>query len=92
MGRKIMSEDLENLLRNIFGFLILVTGVIASLWLLWWLSFKGDIIDIIHKAKMSLPGWTWVLLKFGLSGAFGVIVIFITIVLAMMVLGGGRRN
>jgi len=87
-----VSEDLKNLLRNIFGFLILITGAIGGLWLVWWLSFKGDIIDILHKLKMSLPGWTWVLLKFGLSGAFGVIFILISLALAMMVLGGGRRK
>jgi hypothetical protein len=87
-----MSDDLKTFLRNIAGFLILIVGLMGGLWAAWWLSFRGDIIDILHTIKMSLPGWTWVLLKFGLSGAFGMLFMFLFIVLSIMVLGGGRRN
>jgi hypothetical protein len=85
-------SDLKNLLRNMTGFLILITGIVCGLWLAWWLSFRGNIIEILHTAKMNLPGWTWVLLKFGLSGAFGLIFIVIFIVLSAIVLGGSKRN
>lgn len=78
--------------RTIAGFLIILAGLAGGTWLGWWLSFRGDIVEIIHDAKMSLPAWAWSALKYGLSLAFGVLFIFFFLILGILILGGGRRE
>ncbi|MEJ2683801.1 MAG: hypothetical protein P8Z71_05345 [Candidatus Sulfobium sp.] len=78
--------------RTVAGFLIIVAGLLGGTWLGWWLSFRGDIVQIIHDAKMSLPGWAWLALKYGLSLAFGLLFVVFFLILGVLVLGGGRRE
>lgn len=79
-------------IRTVAGFLIIVAGLVGGIWLGWWLGFRGDIVQIIHDAKMSLPGWAWLALKYGLSAAFGVLFVVFFLVLGILVLGGGRQE
>lgn len=78
--------------RTISGFLIILVGLLGGIWLGWWLSFRGDIVEIIHDAKMSLPGWAWLALKYGLSFICGVLFILFFLILGILMLGGGRRK
>ncbi len=78
--------------RTAAGFLIIVAGLLGGGWLGWWLASRGNIVEIIHEAKMSLPGWAWLALKYGLSLAGGVLFMVFFLILGMMVLGGGERN
>jgi hypothetical protein len=71
---------------------VIAVGVISGIWMAWWLSFKGDIIDIIHMVKMKLPGWMWIVLRVGLSGAVGILFLSIFVVLAVMIFSGGSRK
>jgi hypothetical protein len=87
-----MSEEFEYNLRTAIGFLLILAGVTGSLYLAWWLIFRGDIIDTIHTLKMSLPGWAWVVLKFGLSGLFALLFLSLFVILAVMVFAGGRQK
>jgi hypothetical protein len=81
-----MSRDL----RTVLGFLIIFSGIIGGLWLGWWFIFRGDIIEILHRVKMGLPGWGWWALKVGISAAFGGLFLLVFIALGMKVLGGDR--
>ncbi len=87
-----MGRDFEYNVRTVIGLLIIAGGVAFSLWLAWWLIFQGDIIALIHDAKMALPGWVWQSLKFGLSGIVGLVVLSFFIVLAVAVFSGGRKQ
>jgi hypothetical protein len=87
-----MSEEFEYNLRTAIGFLLIAAGVAGSLYFGWWLIFRGDIIDAIHTLKMSLPGWAWVVLKFGLSSLFALLFLSLFVILAVMVFAGGRRK
>jgi hypothetical protein len=89
-----MRDDLEYHIRTVIGYLIIITGIIGSLCLMWWLSAYGDIVEIIHDIKMSLPGWVWAALKYGLSIAFGLalMTIFITIGVIVLATGGRERG
>jgi hypothetical protein len=78
--------------RTAAGFIIIIAGLLGSIWLGWWLAFRGDIVEILHKAKMSLPGWVWLALKYGLSLACGVLFMAFFLILGMLVLGGGGRE
>lgn len=95
-GREIMDScmrtGLTYHLRTAAGFLIVIMGMAGGVWFGWWLYFRGDIIEILHDIKVSMPNWGWLVLKFTLSGALGLLFIFIVIVLGAIVLGGGRRD
>jgi len=77
---------------TVVGFLVAITGVVGSLLLGWWLSTEGDIIQIIHQFKMSLPGWVWMAMKAGLSIGFGLIFVAVFMALAIAALAGRRRR
>jgi hypothetical protein len=85
-------SDFENSIRTIIAFLIIIGGMVCGVWLTWWLSVEGDIIEIMHRMKMGLPGWVWQVLKYGLSFAFGLAFIFAFLILGMAVIGGRRRR
>ena len=87
-----MGRDFEYNARTVAGLLIIAGGVAFSIWLGWWLIFEGDIISLIHTAKMGLPGWAWQALKFFLSAIAGLIVLFFFVVLAVAVFSGGRKR
>jgi len=53
------TGDVKYHIRTIVGFLTVITGIVGSLRLGWWLSTEGDIVEIIHRAKMGLPDWGW---------------------------------
>lgn len=82
-----MSRDI----RTIIGFLLIFLGVIGGIWLGWWLSTEGDIIEIIHRAKMALPGWAWLALKMSLSALLGGAFILLFIILAILVFSGKEK-
>ena len=75
-------------IRTVVGFLIILLGLASSLWLGWWLGTEGDIIDIIHRVKLGLPGWAWSLLKVSLSAMFGLVYLLFFIALAALVFRG----
>ncbi len=87
-----MSRDFVYNLRTLAGLLLIAAGVAGGLRLAWWLSYEGDIIDLIHTAKMELPGWMWTVMKFVLSGAVGIVFLSFFIVLAVIVFSGGKRK
>lgn len=95
-GRKEMSRTplltFGRTLKTVAGFLIILAGLLGGLWLAWWLGFRGDIVEILHQAKMSLPGWVWLVMKYGLSLAFGVLFIVFFLILGVLVLGGIGRE
>lgn len=78
--------------RTVLGFLVILAGLSAGIWLGWWLGFRGDVVEILHDAKMSLPGWVWLALKYGLSLAFAVIFMVFFLVVGILILGGGGRE
>lgn len=78
-------------LRTIIGFLIILTGVIGGVWLGWWLSTEGNIIEILRRAKMLLPSWGWLALKVGLSSMLGGFFMLIFIILAVIVFSGKEK-
>jgi|GEM_PF-315544 len=86
------SVDLNYHIRTIAGYLSLCVGVLGSFWLGWWLSTEGDMVEIIHRAKMGLPGWAWTALNIFLSAGSAVIFIAILLTLAIAVFAGGRRK
>lgn len=78
-------------IRTIAGFLIMLIGLMGGLWFGWWLSTEGDIIDIIHRLKLGLPDWAWLVLKVSLSAMFGVFFLLIFVFLAALVFRGRGR-
>ncbi len=87
-----MGRDFQYNIRTLIGLLVIAAGLVSCIWVAWWLSFKGDIIDIIHIAKMNLPGWMWTVLRIGLSGAAGIMFLSFFIVIAVVILSGGSRR
>ncbi len=87
-----MSRDFEYNVRTFIGLLVIAAGVIGGIFMAWWLSFEGDIIDIIHIVKMKLPGWMWIVLRVGLSGVAGILFLSIFVVLAIMIFSGRSRK
>jgi len=74
------------------GYLLIIAGVLGGPALGLWLLLRGDIIDMLHRAKMSLPGWGWTALKYVLSFAFGVTFAVFLMALGMFVLAWGNRG
>ena len=87
-----MRDDIEYHIRTVIGYLIIVIGIIGSMWLMWWLIARGDIVEIIHDIKMGLPGWVWATMKYGLSIVFGAAVMMFFVMLGVIVLGTGGRE
>lgn len=86
-----MKDDIEYHVRTAIGYLIIIVGIFGCIWLMWWLISRGDIVEIIHDMKMSLPGWAWAVMKYSLSIVFGVVVMGFVILLGVVVLGTGGR-
>lgn len=78
--------------RTIIGFLLMITGVAGGLWLGWWLGTEGDIIKIIHSAKMNLPDWAWTAMKIGLSAVSAAVLTALVVALAIAVFAVDRRK
>jgi hypothetical protein len=78
--------------RTVVGFLFMISGAAGCLWLAWWLGTKGDIIEIIHRAKMSLPGWAWTAMKVGLSTGSAVVFIALILTAGIAVFAAGGRK
>lgn len=74
------------------GYLVIIVGVFGGPFLVWWLGFEGDIIDILHRLKMGLPGWGWRILKYSLSAAFGLAFMLFLILLGMLILAWGNQE
>ncbi len=85
-----MDNKFEYDLRTVLGFLVLIAGIVLGLWLAWWLNFRGNVIEILHAVKMSLPGWTWTLMRYFFSLAFGAVFMSVFIGIAMLILRGKR--
>ncbi|MFZ2197771.1 MAG: polyprenol monophosphomannose synthase [Thermodesulfovibrionales bacterium] len=62
-----MVPDSSYQVRSAAGFLLIMAGLAGGVRLGWWLSTEGDIVEIIHRAKMGLPDWAWMVMKVGLS-------------------------
>jgi hypothetical protein len=73
---------------TIIGFLFVVAGIGGSLKLGWWLGTKGDVIELLHNFKISLPGWAWLVMKVVLSAVSAVFVIALFLTLAIAVFAG----
>ncbi len=86
-----MDNKFEYNLRTVLGFLVIIAGIVLGLWLAWWLNFRGNVIEILHAVKMSLPGWTWDLMRYFFSIAFGAVIMLVCIAIAMLILRGGRK-
>ena len=78
--------------RTIVGVIVIVSGLAEGIWLGWWLSTEGNIIDIIHDAKMALPEWAWVSLKIGLSVFAAAAFAGFLMALAITVFAGGDAS
>jgi dolichol-phosphate mannosyltransferase len=78
--------------RTALGSLIVILGFTGSFWLGWWLGTEGDIVEIIHRLKMDLPGWAWLVMKIGLSAVSSGLVITLLFAFAIAVFAiGGRK-
>ena len=88
----IMCGDVTYHIRTIIGFLAVITGVAGGLRLGWWLSTEGNIVEIIHRAKMNLPDWGWTGLKIGLSAVSAGLVVAMLFALAIAVFAMGGRK
>jgi len=89
---KSITADLTYRIRTVIGFLSVIAGVVGALRLGWWLSTKGDIIELIHEFKMGLPGWAWLMMKIGLAGVSALLFIALFLTLAVAVFARGGRK
>lgn len=92
VGRGTVVPDFKYNVRTVTGFLAVITGVAGSMDLGWWLGTEGDIVEIIHRAKMGLPGWAWLVMKIGLSAVSGAIAVIFFLMLGIAVFSGGRQK
>ncbi len=92
LGKTVAAADIEYNARTVIGFLIVMSGLVSSLWLGWWLGTEGDIVEIIHRAKMGLPDWGWTALKIGLSAVSAGLLIALLLALAIAVFATGGRK
>jgi dolichol-phosphate mannosyltransferase len=86
-----MTRDVPYQMRTVAGLLLIIAGLAGSLMLGWWLGTEGDIIEIIHQAKMSLPGWAWTALKIGLAAGSAMLLIALLFAAAIAVFAAGGR-
>jgi len=87
-----MPGDFNYNVRTIIGFFLIIAGAAGGLRLGWWLSTEGDIIEIIHRAKMGLPGSAWLAMKIGLSAVSAVVFIALILTAAIAVFAAGGRK
>jgi len=85
-------RDSSYQVRTAAGFLLIIAGLAGGVSLGWWLSTEGDIVEIIHRAKMALPGWAWTMMKVGLSALSGAAFIVFFLALATAIFAEGRRK
>lgn len=91
-GRLTAVSDIKYNFRTVIGFLSIITGIVGSLRLGWWLGTEGDIVEIIHRAKMGLPGWAWLAMKIGLSAVSAGLVVALLFAVAIAVFAVGGRK
>jgi len=84
--------DLGYNIRTIIGFLSVMAGAAGGLRLGWWLSTEGDVVEIIHRAKMGLPDWAWTAMKIGLSAGSAVFFMALLLTVAFVVFSEGRKK
>jgi len=89
---KITRNEFGYHIRTIIGYVLVLAGLLGGLRLGWWLSTEGDMVEIIHRAKMGLPGWAWTAMNILLSAASVVIFIALLLSLAIMIFASGRRK
>lgn len=86
------EKDMGYNFSTVIGFLLIMAGIVSGLRLGWWLSSEGDIVEIIHRAKMSLPGWAWLVMKVGLSTGSSILLIALVLAAAIAVFAGGGKK
>jgi dolichol-phosphate mannosyltransferase len=86
-----MIMDVPYQMRTVAGLLIIIAGLVGGLMSGWWLGTEGDIIEIIHQAKISLPGWAWLVMKIGLSAGSAMVLIALLFAAAIAVFAAGSR-
>jgi dolichol-phosphate mannosyltransferase len=91
-GQPTACDDLRYHIRTVIGLLSAITGIAGGLRLGWWLNTEGDIVEIIHRAKLGLPGWAWMVLKIGLSTASALIFLALLFILAIAIFASGRQK
>jgi|MudIll2142460700_1097286.scaffolds.fasta_scaffold01554_5 dolichol-phosphate mannosyltransferase len=91
-ARRDMVGDVAYQIRTVIGILLVIVGVAGGLWAGWWLNTEGDIVEIIHQFKMSLPDWAWTALKIGLSAGSTVLLIALILTFVIAVFAGGERK
>ena len=84
--------DIKYNVRTVVGFFTVISGVVGALRLGWWLSTEGDIVEIIHRAKMGLPDWAWLVMKVSLSGISGLLFLGLLLTLAIVIFSWGGRK
>ena len=94
LGRLVggVEKDFGYNFRTVVGFLLMISGAVGCLWLGWWLGTEGDIVEIIHQFKMSLPGWAWLAMKIGLSVVSAVVFVALVLTAAIAVFAAGGRK
>jgi hypothetical protein len=85
-------RDSSYQVRTAAGVLLIMAALTGGVRLGWWLSTEGDIVEIIHRAKMGLPDWTWLVLKIGLSALTSFFFVALLFILAVVVFSGGGRK
>jgi dolichol-phosphate mannosyltransferase len=85
-------RDSSYQVRTAAGFLLIMGGLAGGVRLGWWLSTEGDIVEIIHRAKMGLPDWAWMVMKVCLSAGFAILFMTLLLALAIAVFAGGGRK
>jgi dolichol-phosphate mannosyltransferase len=87
-----MVRDVSYQIRTAAGMLLMIAGLVGSLISGWWLSTGGDVIEIIHQAKMSLPGWAWLVMKISLSAISAILLVALFLTLAIAIFAKGDRG
>lgn len=86
------TSDFQFNLRTVMGYLTIAGGMVGGIWFMVWLYRSGDIIETLHKIKMTWPHWVWITLKYGLSFVVGMTFIAVVVIIGVLVLGVGRKK
>jgi dolichol-phosphate mannosyltransferase len=86
-----MIRDVPYQMRTVAGLLLIIAGLAGSLMSGWWLGTEGDIIEMIHRAKISLPGWAWLVMKIGLAAGSAIFFLALLLATAIAVFAAGGR-